>query len=201
MKVKFRAWHKIREEMYYNVERIGRRYNDGEKRSGINEDEFVAVLEESSLYVPMQYTGLKDREGQEIYDGDIIEYEVCGKDTSKGEVYFQEGAFWIGLENGSIRLLANLNRDWLTVVGNKFENPELLTSTKSDLRDKFYRCSSVVIDGNPGDNLNDFLRQAAIPIANELEGSSRVYVKWNGVKVEVRPGSSAKEIVQRYQRK
>jgi len=49
--------------------------------------------------------------------------------------------------------------------------------------------------------LAEFLQQTAIPLAEELEYSNRVYVKWNGTEIEVRPGVSCEELVETYKSK
>lgn len=71
-------------------------------------------------YEVQQYTGLNDMKGKEIYDGDIIRgyYEtVKGTITNKVKVEYHEvfGYQWRNWDIFSIEIL-----------GNAFENPELL---------------------------------------------------------------------------
>ena len=69
-----------------------------------------------------QYTGLKDWDGKEIYEGDIVEID-CGTYKDKGVIQFNDGMFYCfnyGFEH------AQLNPPDLEVIGNIYENPDLL---------------------------------------------------------------------------
>ncbi len=75
-------------------------------------------------YIIQQYTGLKDRNGKQIFEGDIV-LSTCPKilnDNFSGEVIFDEGSFLVKINNTDIRGVS----DELEIVGNIFENPELL---------------------------------------------------------------------------
>lgn len=78
--------------------------------------------------VLMQYTGLKDKNGKKIFEGDIVEIDVhdhLGWNVIKGKVIFLEGA-WLVTDSGSfaIPLWSEINE--IEVIGNIHENPELL---------------------------------------------------------------------------
>ena len=82
--------------------------------------------------VIQQFTGLKDKHGKEIYDGDIVEYNswTTGSYGSKftGEIRLREetaGFTLFDKADGNEQILWREEQDYLVVIGNIFENPEL----------------------------------------------------------------------------
>lgn len=72
----------------------------------------------------MQYTGLKDKHGKEIFEGDVL--KVNGADV--GAVFYCDGAFEICKDEtrGFINRLYAVAPEFVEVIGNIYESPELL---------------------------------------------------------------------------
>jgi len=111
--IKFRAWGETEGEMTYSGDWEGLRhlarhmqYSDG------------------SLHI-MQYTGLHDKNGKEIYEGDVVknEFGECGVVEWVGggfcSKYFPPWSWDIMQPFDGIM-------ESQTVIGNRYENPELL---------------------------------------------------------------------------
>lgn len=97
----------------------------------------VSVATKQSIFecdeiIVEQYTGLKDKDDKEIYEGDIVKarwYRAKNaRLDAKGEVKFDEGWFYIKCDpDGQDRLGVPIHNCYnLEVIGNIHENPELL---------------------------------------------------------------------------
>ena len=132
--IKFRAWDKKRKETFPVHELVINKFN-GEPNTikGYTDDEkdvwnvhgghFMKYANENR-YVLMQYTGLNDKNGKEIYEGDIIRIfnnELDEEESWVDEVIYHMGGFFSGDED----LLGNVHFR-AKVIGNIYENHELL---------------------------------------------------------------------------
>ena len=74
-----------------------------------------------------QFTGLCDRNGKEIYEGDIVRNESAG---FCGVVQYRDATFIIFLGEMNGALLICLQTGSLEIIGNIHDNPELLKGGK-----------------------------------------------------------------------
>lgn len=76
-------------------------------------------------YIPMMFTGLFDRHGKEIYEGDIVQW-----DTDIDADYFDSKLRFIDekvkFEGGAFYPVCNMPEYEFEVIGNIYENPELI---------------------------------------------------------------------------
>ena len=121
--IKFRAW--LKEQKMVNTETID--FTDKSiqylKRSEII-NAYILRRESFDDVELMQYTGVKDKNGKEIYEGDIVILNDA-EEESRCVVKYKYGSYI--LVDGDLREnLSNVEDRFLEVVGNIYENKNLL---------------------------------------------------------------------------
>lgn len=147
--IKFRAWEKRQKIMCFNFSL----YIDSTEKAKIsfadwvNQDDYE-IMQFTGLYDGTKFEDLtpqeqnewlknnkqEDWKGKEIYEGDIVRFDHYPGENYVGEVYFCETnlAYYLELHRVtnqvSGRAIGNMLTDYddSTIIGNIYENPELL---------------------------------------------------------------------------
>ena len=128
--IKFRAWEKHAKRM---LEIIGLEFENNELtavRVKYPNGHIPNKIWYSNGITIMQFTGLKDKNGKEIYEGDIVDFIDYGFEgeseyNCRGQVIFEDGA-WHITNSISTSELFNYEVGAIKVIGNIYENPEIL---------------------------------------------------------------------------
>ncbi|WWU65430.1 YopX family protein [Clostridium baratii] len=141
---KFRAWDKIDEKLW-NVVSIDFIKGEVTLLNEYTKESYIREMDEVEL---MRYTGLKDKNGKEIYEGDILERKFSGLGNELGDRIFVSWDRYRFVQNWVMKFKRNLKNSadlgkWFKsqkqfkldldahlndfeVVGNIYESPELL---------------------------------------------------------------------------
>ena len=121
---KFRAWVENKMHDVYSLVTS----NGSIVRIGLARFPFSHDVAPDSL---MQYTGLKDNNGKDIYEGDILDCTLSFEGSTlphRGEVVYDDTHCSFGTKNETgITLFCKHNINTREIIGNIYENPELLS--------------------------------------------------------------------------
>ena len=121
--IKFRVWSEDRKMFVMDGMSIDHIQKDAAESLELP----IIIATEKCIW--QQYTGLKDKNGKEIYEGDMLQYTVPqvggfkAKDTiESGAVVFDRGVFWCNYP-----LYEVVSPGWdCTVIGNIYEDEKLI---------------------------------------------------------------------------
>jgi len=129
--IKFRAWHK-------NWGSFANLTEDSDFMAGFNEEGQIYIInngypdEKNRDFIIQQFTGFRDSKGKEIYEGDILQFNNDSSVVRLVVFHQPIGGFGLKYEEKPERILPiivplKIERVLAyEIVGNKFENPELL---------------------------------------------------------------------------
>ena len=123
--IKFRAWAVEEEKMYYSPLMQEWDGFDAWLRLDCENND----ISEGSVKL-MQYTGLKDKNGKEIYEGDVLRFE-----TGCLGVVIYEPPSW-GVDWGGVTNFGGIFYNKAEIIGNIHENPELLKEVSDKIKVK-----------------------------------------------------------------
>ena len=118
--IKFRVWDNERNAMF-NSKSVDIDFFEGKieiTSDTIRYDE--VYTDEIKDFELMQYVGCKDKNNKEIYEGDIVKTK-----EHTGQIIYSKGMFFIDVKGDFYLPIYNVS-EFMEVIGNIYENPDLL---------------------------------------------------------------------------
>ena len=116
--IKFRAWDKNENRYFIDGK-------DGYLANLLCCDDWD--MDDPNGYVWEQFTGMKDINGKDIYECDVVHVVTEDGYVRTGKVIFEKGCYWV--DNGMDKYPVNrigFEQDTLEVLGNVHVNPEII---------------------------------------------------------------------------
>jgi uncharacterized phage protein (TIGR01671 family) len=105
--IKFRVWDTLKEQMVLNAHFC-----------------FDLFAKDQIRYIFQQYTGLKDKDGREIYEGDVLKAtDASGYKYEPVEIKWEGNGFWLVSSKHNSWLP---NQEYREIIGNIYENVGLV---------------------------------------------------------------------------
>ena len=125
---RFRCWDSTKKKMIKTLRA------DGFASQHTYLPDVVGYYDHRPFRVLMQSTGLCDKNGKEIFEGDVVRRDMDGEPYASKRYYDDEVMFYEGKFGRKKLLCAHAeSRYWwqdVEIIGNIYENPELLEESK-----------------------------------------------------------------------
>ena len=141
--IKFRIWDKHNKKLFSHEQILGLTFNlSFTDRPNLTMPLYQFLLQhqggdnQQKNYIVQQFTCLKDKNGKEIYEGDIVKYKsrtrfIDNNNTPKKEIgiiIWKNESFKIDMFNPSYpdERYYSIKQNDIEVIGNIYENPKLM---------------------------------------------------------------------------
>ncbi|KKL94791.1 hypothetical protein LCGC14_1861110 [marine sediment metagenome] len=119
--IKFRAWDLFGKQMVYT--------DDFGHLDCSDMVPFWKSAQANEWQEIMQYTGLKDKNGKEIYEGDIVKYIIPEDEPVKDKrvIFWREDTCGFQAKTLDSKYTGFIQNDYIEIIGNIYENLEMLS--------------------------------------------------------------------------